>query len=325
MKKEVKNWNFYTGGYGFNVVGNSGHRGLCCNSYHYILCREINFRKGASMQKNPLVQPVLKWAGGKRQLLSEINKYIPKKTTTYYEPFFGGGAVLFHLQYSKAIINDFNNELINVYEVIKSNIEDLIDDLKKYKNEEEYFYYIRGLDRTLEFNNLSNIQKASRIIYLNKTCYNGLFRVNQSGEFNTPFGKYKNPNIINEPTLRAVSNYFNTNDIKFMNGDFEDCLNGIRKGSFVYFDPPYYPISDSSSFTEYTLDGFTKEYQERLKKLCDKLTKKNINFLLSNSSAPFILELYKDYKIEFVGANRSINSIAIKRGEISEILVRNYE
>lgn len=275
--------------------------------------------------KNPLVQPVLKWAGGKRQLLSEISKYIPKGIKNYYEPFIGGGAVLFYLQPKKATINDFNNELINVYTVIRDNLDELIIDLQKHKNEEEYFYYTRGLDRTPEFNTLNNIQKASRILYLNKTCFNGLFRVNSSGEFNTPFGKYKNPNITNDITLRAVSKYLNENDIKFINGDFEEALKGIRKGSFVYFDPPYYPISDSSSFTGYTLDGFSKEDQERLKKLCDKLTKKGVKFLLSNSAAPFILELYKDYNIELVKANRNINSNGAKRGEINEVLVRNYE
>lgn len=275
--------------------------------------------------KNPLVQPVLKWAGGKRQLLPEISKYIPKKITTYYEPFLGGGAVLFHLQHKKAVINDFNTELVNMYNVIKDNLDELIEDLKNHKNEEDYFYYIRGLDRTPEFNNLTNIQKASRIIYLNKTCYNGLFRVNSSGEFNTPFGKYKNPNIVNEITLRAVNKYLNDNDVTLLNGDFEDALRNIRRGSFVYFDPPYHPISDSSSFTGYTLDGFSADDQIRLKRLCDRLNERGIKFLLSNSSAPFILDLYKDYKIELVGANRSINSKGNKRGEINEVLVRNYE
>jgi DNA adenine methylase len=285
-------------------------------------------KKGVNLlmqNKNPLVQPVLKWAGGKRQLIPEIRKYIPKELTTYYEPFIGGGAVLFYLQPKKAVINDFNSELINLYIVIRDNVDELILDLKNHKNEVDYFYYIRGLDRTDEFKNLSNIQRASRTIYLNKTCYNGLFRVNQSGEFNTPFGKYKNPNIINDITLKAVSNYLNNNDIKLFNLDFEEAIKGIKKGSFVYFDPPYYPISDTSSFTGYTLDGFGKEEQERLKKLCDKLTEKNIKFLLSNSSAPFILDLYKDYKIQYVGANRNINSNSIKRGEINEIMVRNYE
>jgi len=278
-----------------------------------------------SPKKNRLVQPFLKWAGGKRQLISEIEKYIPKGFKTYYEPFLGGGAVLFHLQPKKAIVNDYNSELINVYNVIKNNIDDLINDLKKHKNEEEYYYKVREMDRTGEIEQLSDIEKASRIIFLNKTCYNGLFRVNSRGEFNTPFGRYKNPNIINEITLRAVSKYLNENDITFLNVDFEEALKGIRKDSFVYFDPPYYPVSDSSNFTGYTFDGFSEDDQIRLKKVCDKLTDKGVKFLLSNSSAKFITDLYADYKIVRVRASRSINSVADKRGEIDEILVMNYE
>lgn len=275
--------------------------------------------------RNRLVQPFVKWAGGKRQLLSEIEKYTPKRITTYYEPFLGGGAVLFHLQPKKAIVNDFNSELINVYLTIKNNVDDLIKDLTKHKNEEEYYYEVREMDRTGELERLSNVQRASRIIFLNKTCYNGLFRVNSQGHFNTPFGRYKNPNIVNDVVLRAVSKYLNENDVTFGNGDFEESLRGIRKGSFVYFDPPYFPLSDSSSFTGYTLDGFSKDDQIRLKTVCDILNTKGIKFLLSNSSAPFILDLYKDYIIEFVGATRSINSVAESRGEVREVLVRNYE
>lgn len=276
-------------------------------------------------KKNKLVQPFLKWAGGKRQLLKEIEQYIPKKISTYYEPFLGGGAVLFHLQHKKAVVNDCNKELINVYEVIRDNVEELIDDLQKHKNEEDYFYNIRKQDRKPEYNEMSNIEKASRTIYLNKTCYNGLFRVNKNGEFNAPFGKYKNPNIVNDIVLRAVSNYLNENDIRILNSDFEEAVKGARKGAFVYFDPPYYPISDSSNFTGYTLDGFNEEDHIRLKKVCDNLNERGIKFLLSNSSAPFVIDLYKDYKIEFVEANRSINSNASKRGEVKEVLIRNYE
>lgn len=276
--------------------------------------------------QNKLVQPVLKWAGGKRQLINEIFKYIPSKgIKTYYEPFLGGGAVLFQLQPKKAVVNDTNSQLVNVYSVIKENVEELIEDLAKHKNEENYYYTVREMDRTGELETMSEIERASRIIFLNKTCYNGLFRVNSRGEFNTPFGKYKNPNITNEIVLRAVSNYLNNNNVKFLNVDFEEAVKGIRKDSFVYFDPPYHPLSDSSSFTGYTLDGFDKDDQIRLKKLCDKLNQKGVKFLLSNSSAPFILDLYKDYKIEMVGATRSINSVAEKRGEINEVLVRNYE
>ncbi|MDD2495649.1 MAG: DNA adenine methylase [Tissierellia bacterium] len=279
--------------------------------------------------RNKLVQPVLKWAGGKRQLLPEIEKYIPNlnEIKSYYEPFLGGGAVLFNLQPKKAIVNDTNTDLINLYEVIKEDVDELIEDLKKHKNNKDYFYELRALDRTEKYKELSNIERASRIIYLNKTCFNGLFRVNKSGEFNVPFGNYKNPNIVNEITLKAVSKYLNQAKIKFLNCDFEEALKGIRKGSYVYFDPPYDPVSDSSSFTGYTLDGFNKSDQIRLKKLCDKLNNKGVKFLLSNSATDFIIDLYnenKDFKIEIVSATRNINADAHKRGEINEVLIRNY-
>ncbi|WP_031517574.1 DNA adenine methylase [Desulfofalx alkaliphila] len=278
------------------------------------------------MKKNLLVAPVLKWVGGKRQLLQYISKHIPDKVSTYYEPFLGGGAVLFHLQPNKAVVNDINEELINVYIVIRDHLEELIKDLQKHKNEADYFYKIRELDRDKKkYSQLSNIEKASRIIYLNKTCYNGLFRVNQQGEFNTPFGRYKNPNIVNETTLRAVSNYFNKTKITFKCGDFEEAVKGIRKGSFVYFDPPYDPVSVSANFTGYDKGGFNREEQIRLKKLCDKLDARGVKFLLSNSATEFILDLYKDYNIAIVQANRAINSIGDKRGKVDEVLVKNYE
>ncbi|WP_352418165.1 DNA adenine methylase [Proteiniborus sp.] len=278
------------------------------------------------MKKNKLVAPVVKWVGGKRQLLPQIEKIIPTKISTYYEPFLGGGAVLFHLQPQKAIVNDINEELINLYQIIKDNVEELIEDLSKHKNEADYFYEIRELDRDKEkYDKLTPVERASRIHYLNKTCYNGLFRVNQHGEFNTPFGKYKNPNIVNAVTLRAVSNYFNNADITFRCGDFEDAIIGARKGSFVYLDPPYDPVSNSANFTGYDKGGFDRNEQIRLKKLCDKLNSKGIKFLLSNSATNFILELYKDYKIEVVQAKRAINSNGNKRGEVDEVLVMNYE
>lgn len=167
-----------------------------------------------------LCQPFLKWAGGKRQLLPAINKLIPENYSTYYEPFVGAGAVLFDMQPKKAVINDANEELINVYRVIKNNIDELIFDLKEHINEEDYYYDVRKLDRTKEYKNMSDVKKASRILFLNKTCYNGLFRVNQQGEFNVPFGRYKNPNIVNEETLRAVHDYLNNNDVRILNVDF---------------------------------------------------------------------------------------------------------
>lgn len=277
--------------------------------------------------KNSLIQPFVKWVGGKRQLLDEINEYIPKGEFKYYEPFVGGGAVLFNLQRKKAVINDLNSELVNVYEVIRDDVDELINSLMEHKNTEEYYYELRAKDRSEEYKSYSKVKKASRFIYLNKTCYNGLYRVNSSGYFNTPFGKYKNPNIVNDTVLRAVHKYLNENKIEIRNLDFEDALKGIRKNSFVYFDPPYDPVSDSSNFTGYTSGGFNRDEQIRLKKLCDKLNAKGVKFLLSNSNTEFIRELYKDYKdkIKIVGATRAINSNATKRGEVEEVLIRNYD
>lgn len=280
------------------------------------------------MKKNNLVLPILKWVGGKRQLLPEIKKYLPESFTTYYEPFVGGGALLMELQPKKAVVSDLNKELIDLYKVVKFNVDDLIDELsneEKYANTAEKYYALRALDRKIEeYNRLSNIQKAARVIYLNKTCYNGLYRVNSAGEFNSPFGSYKNPCILNKPTLKAVSNYFNTADITFKNEDFASALKGIKKGAFVYFDPPYAPISSTSNFTGYNESGFGIEEQIRLKELCDKLTEKNVKFLLSNSDCEFIRDLYKAYEIIEVKAKRSVNSKADSRGEIGEVLIRNY-
>lgn len=276
---------------------------------------------------NKLVTPFLKWVGGKRQLMPTIVTHLPKNINelTYVEPFIGGGAVLFHLQPKNAIINDFNEELINVYEVIKNNLDELIEDLKKHKNEHDYFYEIRSLDRNDNFKNLSKVERASRVIYLNKTCYNGLYRVNNAGEFNSPFGRYKNPNIVNEPTLKAVSKYLNSNNIMIKNGDYSDVLKTLDKNSFVYLDPPYHPISESSNFTGYIQGGWDAFDQIRLREVCDELNAKGIKFLLSNSSAQLIKDQYTKYKIENVKANRAINSNGANRGEIDEILIKNYE
>lgn len=278
------------------------------------------------MQKNKLVCPVVKWVGGKRQLLGDILPLIPKAFSSYAEPFFGGGAVLFALQPNKAIINDLNSDLIVMYKVIKENPDELIADLKTHDNSPEYFYALRDIDRNKEaYSTLSDIKKASRLIYLNKTCYNGLFRVNSAGEFNTPFGHYKNPNIVNEPVIRAVSNYFNKAQITFSSQDFAEVLTNVKKGCFVYLDPPYDPVSDTASFTGYNKGGFDKEEQLRLKKSCDELNKRNIKFMLSNSATEFIKEIYSDYNITIVKAIRAVNSDGSKRGAIDEVIIRNYD
>jgi DNA adenine methylase len=278
-------------------------------------------------KNNKLVAPFLKWVGGKRQLMPSIVELLPKniRELNYFEPFIGGGAVLFHLQPKNAVINDFNTELINVYETIKNNLPELITDLKKHENNSDYFYQIRGLDRTEEFKKLTSIERASRVIYLNKTCFNGLYRVNNAGEFNAPFGRYKNPNIVNEPTLKAVNKYLNSNNILLRNGDYSDILNEVNENSFVYLDPPYHPISESSNFTGYIQGGWNMFDQIRLREFCDQLNNRGVKFLLSNSSAPLIKDQYENYRIKTVKANRAINSNGADRGEIDEFLIRNYE
>ena len=278
------------------------------------------------MVKNRLVAPFIKWVGGKRQIISSIKVLLPKniRQYNYVEPFVGGGAVLFDLQPKKAIISDLNSELINVYSVVKNNLEDLIIDLKKHKNDADYFYQIRSLDRKENYAQLSEIEKASRIIYLNKTCYNGLYRVNNAGEFNAPFGRYINPNIVNEATLKAVHKYLNSIDISIMNIDYEIVLQDLDKNAFVYLDPPYHPISETS-FTGYVQGGWNIYDQVRLRDACNKLNEKGIKFLQSNSATGFILELYKEYNIKIIKANRFINSNGEKRGAVDEVLIQNYE
>ena len=277
------------------------------------------------MAKNKLVTPVVKWVGGKRQLLDQITPLLPKRITTYCEPFLGGGAVLFSIQPSRAIVNDLNTDLITVYEVIRDDLELLIESLQKHENTSEYFYAIRDLDRNKEiYRSMSKVERASRLIFLNKTCFNGLFRVNSSGEFNSPFGHYKNPNIVNEPVLRAVNKYFNASNIAFYSEDFEQTLGRVRKGGFVYLDPPYDPVSDTASFTGYNKGGFDRSEQIRLKKCCDELTERGVKFMLSNSATDFIKDLYTDYHISIVKAKRVINSDARKRGTIEEVIITNY-
>lgn len=279
---------------------------------------------------SPLVKPFLKWAGGKRQLLPEINEYLPpKKFKNYHEPFVGAGAVLFDLEPKKAYINDFNSELINTYKAIKYDVETLISLLKEHEanNTKEYFYEIREWDRTGKLETKSDTERASRLIYLNKTCFNGLFRVNSQNQFNVPYGNYKNPLIVNSQVLMAVHHYLNDNDITILNGDFSQVLDHAKKGDFIYLDPPYAPLTDDSqSFVGYTLNGFGNDEQERLRDVFVELDKRDCYVMLSNSSVPSIHELYKDYanKIKIVGANRMINSNAKKRGKVDEVIITNY-
>ena len=281
------------------------------------------------MNANPFVKPFLKWAGGKRYLIPEIKKRWPANfKQTYFEPFLGGGAVLLSLQPAKAVVNDINAELINCYEVVRDSVDELIERLGYYHNDEETFYQVRDWDRdTCSFEKRSAVERASRIIFLNKTCYNGLFRVNSQGQFNVPFGRYKAPNIVDEIVLHAVSTYLKEADITFLCGDFEDALAQAHRGDFAYLDPPYDMLSRSASFTAYALNGFGKTEQQRLKALVDTLQERQCKFLLSNAYTDYTEHLYGcgKYTIDRVEVPRPINSNAAKRGKVDEMLVWNYE
>ena len=279
------------------------------------------------MTKNKLVMPFLKWVGGKRQLLGVLSDLLPSGNIgEYCEPFAGGGAMLFHLQPKIAHVNDINSELINVYRVIRDSVDDLIAELSHFENSPEVFYEVRSWDRdSVKYGMLSSVQRAARIIYLNKTCFNGLYRVNNAGEFNSPFGYYRNPNIINEPVLRAVNHYLNSAEIHLSSSDYAEVLSTLKKGVFVYLDPPYDPVSDSASFTGYSRGGFNREEQVRLRECCDDLSRKGIRFMLSNSATEFIREQYSEYRITVVKARRSVNSVGNGRGGVEEVVIRNYE
>lgn len=273
-------------------------------------------------QEQNITYPVVKWAGGKRQLLFEITKNMPKNFNRYFEPFIGGGAVFFELQLENSYISDINPELINLYNVIKSEPEALVEDLKKHINDLDYFLKIRNADRKSGYKKWSAVRKASRFVYLNRTCFNGLYRVNSKGEFNVPFGYYKNPRIIDEANILNCSALLQKTEIKCAN--FSSILKYVKKGDFVYFDPPYVPLNDTSSFTSYTKEGFDLDMQLELRDLCDELDRKGVYFLLSNSDTPVINELYEHYEIKKVFASRAINANVQGRGKITEVLVRNY-
>lgn len=271
--------------------------------------------------------PILKWVGGKRQLLPEIAKYVPDSYSLYVEPFLGGAAVLLHEQPAQARVNDSNAELINVYKCVKESASELIETLEEHaqRNAEqgsEYYYSVRALDRSEKYRELSDVQRAARILYLNKTCFNGLFRVNSAGQLNVPYGKYKNPNIVNREQIFALEKYLNEAEVDMRCGDYKDCLVDLPQDGFVYLDPPYMPLSQTSSFTGYTQEGFGYQDQVTLRDECLKLREQGIAFLQSNSDCEAIRELYKDFEIHTVSARRAVNSKAAKRGSITEVLIR---
>jgi DNA adenine methylase len=266
-------------------------------------------------------KPFVKWAGGKRQLIGILRSNAPTAYNSYFEPFVGGGALLFSLLPRQCLISDINPELVNAYTVIRDDVEGLIRDLKLHRNDETYFYEVRAKI----LSNMSKVQRASRFIFLNKTCFNGLYRENSKGQFNAPFGRYKNPNIVDEENLCAVSLYLNNANIVIAHQGYQDTVKTAKKGDFVYFDPPYYPMSATASFTRYAKGDFTAQNQEELAEVYRALASKGCYVMLSNSNMAFIRSLYKDFDVIEIEASRLINCNAEKRGRgFVEVLVKNF-
>lgn len=274
-------------------------------------------------------KPFVKWAGGKRQLIPILNENLPKTMGTYYEPFLGGGALLFHIlserDGQKCGISDLNSDLVLTYTTIRDKVNDLIKSLKSHsknyqKDSKSYYYEVR------ESNPRSAVEKTSRLLFLNRTCFNGLYRVNSKGKFNVPLGRYTNPNIVNEDNLRSVSHVLQSQKVSITCRDFESVLDDAKKDDLVYFDPPYQPVSDTANFTNYTHKSFTISDLKRLANLCLDLDSKGCKVLLSNSDSKAVSDMFTDkqWKIKKIEANRSINSNSQKRTGHYELLIKNY-
>jgi DNA adenine methylase len=267
--------------------------------------------------------PFLKWAGGKTQLLADILKLFPDHIATYYEPFVGGGAVFFALaeqqRFDRAVLSDRNEDLVELYTAVRDEVEPLIAHLalhEQAQTSEEYFYRIRALDKS----RLDPVSRAARLIFLNRTCYNGLYRVNRRGEFNVPFGRYKSPNVCNRSVLRAASRALQNVEIR--HDDFETVAKEAGRGDTIYFDPPYHPVSATSSFSAYHSLPFGQDDHRRLARTMAGCAARGAVAVLSNSDTPFTREVFGKFDLRTVLASRAINSVASRRGRVSEILVR---
>lgn len=272
-------------------------------------------------QIGPPPRPFVKWAGGKRQLLDILHAAAPDNFGRYYEPFIGGGAYFFSQLPDNATISDANPELINCYQVIRDDVQALIRSLRMHKNEEEHFYAVRAK----KLPTMTPVQRASRFIFLNKTCFNGLYRENKSGQFNSPFGRYPNPKIADTENLRAISEYLQTHDVEIKHSGYQFVLDKALPGDYVYFDPPYVPMTKTANFSSYVKGGFGLHDQTELANVFAELTKKGVLVMLSNSNTQIIHDLYKDFNIQIIHAARSINCKGGKRGkEANEVLITNY-
>ncbi len=276
--------------------------------------------------KRPEVRPFVKWAGGKGQILDELIARLPERFSGYVEPFVGGGALFFALSAQlndfphvrKIVLNDKNEELVNAYRIIKTGVLELVESLKKHVAAKEYYYKVRAQDPL----KLSEVERASRFIFLNKTCYNGLWRVNRKGEFNVPFGRYKNPTILDEANLLNVSKVLQ--NAVLLNEDFEKAVELAGSGDCVYFDPPYYPVSQTANFTNYVGDGFQLEDQVRLSDVFRRLSRSGVLVMASNSDTDWVREMYREFRLESIQARRAINSRGNRRGPVSELIIMNY-
>lgn len=273
------------------------------------------------------LKPFTKWTGGKRKLLPILKENLPPKYNRYFEPFIGGGALFFEMAPKNAVINDFNSELINAYIQIKDDPDMLLKLLKehKQKNSKEYYLEVRSFDRDDRINRMTDVERAARVLYMLRVDFNGLYRVNSKNQFNVPYGKYKNPKIVDENTIYEISRYLNKNQISILNVDFEEAVKEVSMGDFVYFDPPYIPLTETSSFTSYTHEGFSFEDQVRLRDLVVELDKRGAYVMLSNSSSPLSYELYKEFNLHEVSAVRTNGASTSSRGKIKELLVTNYD
>ena len=266
--------------------------------------------------------PFLKWAGGKSQLLARILPSLPDRMRTYYEPFIGGGAVFFALaaqrRFKDAVLGDLNPALVEVYTVVRDEVDDLMEALEEMSggaSDPDFYYEVRGWDSEA----LTPIERTARFLFLNKTCFNGLYRVNRKGHFNVPFGKYKNPRVLNAPRLKAASAALQ--GVTIIESDFGQLVKHARRRDGVYLDPPYVPLSATSSFTAYAAHPFTNEDHERLAEIYRRLVRRGVSAVLSNSDCPFTRGLYRGLNVERVRASRAINSVGSRRGAVSELLV----
>lgn len=276
---------------------------------------------------NDKPKPILKWVGGKRQTLAIIREAFPDQYGTYYEPFLGGGSVLFDLAPKKAVVNDLNSEIINVYRVVKESPEALIEKLRTFKNEKEFFYGMRVLDRSGDYAKMSDIDKAARTIYLNRTCFNGVYRVNSSGHFNVPYANNEKADFVREKEILSVSRYFNENDIAIKNGNFADALNGAGKNDLVYLDPPYDPLDGKEHFVGYGKERFGTESLLKLAEAAHKLAKKGAYVVISNSATEKVrkaFEQYPEFQVLTIKSRRAINCKGGSRGPIDEFLIKNF-